>query len=136
MPLVFLGLVGITVALLTFEFRFVSLLPFPPPRPGLIPLSHAKTTTPQERNRTLYVMVGQVRGAPWAWESQLKRGVDALDADLALLVTTATVVPPDLRKEAKYVWAIPEYEDWGVPLDEAAQNCAGSNWRSLCDLEN
>jgi len=50
------------------------------------------------------------------------------NADLALLFGKSFNRTSSLYSKAKYIWEIPEYKDWGVPLD----NIAGSkNWRRV-----
>lgn len=88
--------------------------------------------------KTLYVVWGQLRGGPAAHATTLRHAVDALGADLALLIPDITPNNTSMFfQRAKYVWRFPEVEDWGEVLDEAARvSCprVGTAWRKACDM--
>jgi hypothetical protein len=49
-----------------------------------------------------------------------------LPADLAILASGP--LPPSLAGMAKYVWKIPEYEDWATAFEEMG---CGSEWKNF-----
>lgn len=65
-----------------------------------------------------------------AWKSLYENVLDINNADLAVLI--GDDIPPQYQNasifdRAKYVWTVPEYEDWGDALDLIAGNHA--EWR-------
>ena len=79
----------------------------------------------------------QARGGELAWKSLHKHLLEPLDAHLALMFTE-TQQPTMLHELAQYSWTVPEYEDWGVVLDQAAAQCHPNPeripWRELCSV--
>ena len=79
--------------------------------------------------KTLVVLIGNVRGGEYAWKS-LIANVLRENVDLALCVTEP--IPDILRDAATFIWPVPEH-DWGKVIDDA---CTHTNWRSHCLIEN
>ena len=100
---------------------------FPPPSPTLTPLG---------RPRVLVILIGQARGSEYAWRSLHKHLLRPYKAHLATYFTDAA--PHTILQEmAQYNWSVPEYENWGVVLDQlSAERCPGSDWRKLCQLQD
>jgi GDP-D-mannose 3', 5'-epimerase len=77
----------------------------------------------------LVIIIGQPRGGKIAWRSLQRQVLDVLPADLAILASGP--LPPSLGGMAKYVWKIPEYEDWATAFEEMG---CGSEWKNICEL--
>jgi hypothetical protein len=104
--------------------------------------------TGNKSNRTLVIMLGSLRGGETAWKSMFRHVLDVNMADLALLIgegqssandnsninnnnyysknastniinkdetTTTTTV---LHTRAKFIWTIPEYDDWADAMED------------------
>jgi hypothetical protein len=80
------------------------------------------------RNKTLVVLLGNLRGGEEAWHSLYRHVLDVNQADLAIL--TAGLTPPVYRnaslfQRSKYVWNVPHYKDWADAFDLVN----GTAWR-------
>jgi hypothetical protein len=78
-------------------------------------------------NRTMVVLLGNLRCGELAWESLYRNVLDVNSADLALVTQEPR---EDLRtaslfRRAKYVWKVPYFDDWADALDQIN----GSAWR-------
>jgi hypothetical protein len=95
------------------------------------PTSQAPTVTTQmipksirgpNHNRTLVIVLGNVRGGTPAWKSMIREVLDPNMADLALLVGEGDPVnPPErtlLHDRAKYIWTVREFEDWADAMED------------------
>lgn len=85
-----------------------------------------------QKGKVLVIINGQLRGGPVAWSSMEKKLLDFYGADLALIgppISIKEQVAASLRQRAKYIWTVPEYEDWGVILDTIYDD---ASWRALC----
>ena len=79
-------------------------------------------------NRTLVVLMGNLRGGEIAWSTLYENVLDLNQADLALIIGRK---PPEnktssLYNRAKYVWEFDEYNDWGDAMDLIN----GTGWRA------
>lgn len=76
----------------------------------------------QNHNRTLVVVLGNVRGGTPAWKSMIREVLDPNMADLALLIGEGDPTnPPErtlLHDRAKYIWTVPEYDDWADAMED------------------
>ena len=91
------------------------------------PLSSTRNTVemrsaPQNHNRTLVIVLGNVRGGAPAWKSMIRELLDPNMADLALLIGEGDPAnPPErtlLHDRAKYIWTVPEYDDWADAMED------------------
>ena len=82
----------------------------------------APEVSAQNHNRTLVVVLGNVRGGTPAWKSMIRELLDPNMADLALLVGEGDPTnPPEhtlLHDRAKYIWTVPEYDDWADAMED------------------
>lgn len=85
--------------------------------------------------KTLVIGLGQIRGSYFAWNSMIENLLYPYNADLALLIPEKSEYSI-LHEIAEYIWDVPEYDDWGTILDDAALKCSSnsSNWRILCNI--
>lgn len=113
----------------------------PPSRPAAPPLPAAATRAPVpwiprarkwlghvlgDDPRVLVVMIGQYRGGELAWRSFVANVLDSNPrAELALCATGSP--PATLLERARFVWEVPEMEDWGALIDE---RCGSREWRA------
>jgi hypothetical protein len=88
-------------------------------------ISKAVSQSPEggtKSNRTLVVVLGNVRGGEPAWRSMCQHLLDANNADLALLIgegDPGTAQPKTLlHQRAKYIWTVPEFDDWADAMDD------------------
>lgn len=85
----------------------------------------------QQQNRTLVIVLGNVRGGVPAWKSMCQHVLDANMADLALLIGEGRPNEPQettlLHKRAKYIWTVPEYDDWADAMEDIPNK--PSDWR-------
>lgn len=66
-------------------------------------------------NKTLVVVIGNLRGGEKAWATMQKHLLDVNHADLALLIGETTIEERQnvsLFSRAKYHWPVPEYTNW------------------------
>ena len=78
----------------------------------------AESSNVKQRNTTLYVLIGNIRGGEKTWKSLYKNALDVNSADLALMIGFKPNWDySSLYQRAKYIWEVPEYEDWGDALD-------------------
>ncbi len=87
------------------------------------------------KQRVLVIIIGQVRGGDLAWKSLHKFLIRPLNAHLAIYVSNWQP-STFLHNISQYIWAIPEYTDWGVVFEIAARVCRTDNitekWRNYC----
>jgi hypothetical protein len=71
------------------------------------------------QNKTLVVVMGNIRGGELAWESLYKNVLDLNLADLALVVGERAPAnrTSSLYKRAKYLYEFPEFDDWTKAID-------------------
>ena len=79
--------------------------------------------TGDNHNRTLVIVLGNVRGGTPAWKSMIREVLDPNMADLALLVGEGdpSNPPPErtlLHDRAKYIWTVPEFDDWADAMED------------------
>ncbi len=86
--------------------------------------------------RTLVVFLGNARGGTKSWRSAQEHLLSPYNADLALLFGIdlpphgTDEIPPELVRMSKYRWTVPDYHDWGILFEEAADLAnAGDAWR-------
>ena len=77
---------------------------------------------PTSHNRTLVIVLGNVRGGTPAWKSMIREVLDPNRADLALLIGAGDVTHPPTRtllhERAKYIWTVPEFDDWADAMED------------------
>lgn len=76
------------------------------------------------KEKTLVVLMGNARGGEQTWSTMSKHLIRPFDADLALLFGYTKDKSNSLYSNAKYVWEMPEYDNWRTYYEE---NCSG-NW--------
>ena len=83
-------------------------------------------------NRSLVIIMGNLRGGEKAWQTLYTNVLDENNADLALMIgeestnSTQTTYPNStLYSRARYVWTFPEYGDWA----DAVDLINGTAWR-------
>ena len=80
-------------------------------------------------NRTLVILMGDLRGGEQAWETLYKNVLDPNSANLALVIGKerkyAIYPNSTLFKRAIHTWTFPEYGDWADALDMIN----GTHWR-------
>jgi hypothetical protein len=74
----------------------------------------------EKSNRTLVVLMGNLRGGENAWSTLYEHVLDVNHADLALLIgdTPQQYVNATLFRRAKYIWTFQERDDWADAVDE------------------
>jgi hypothetical protein len=94
----------------------------------------AITTSPSSdihQNRTLVIVLGNVRGGEPAWRSMCQHLLDANSADLALLIGEGDPNSPKattlLHERAKFIWSVPEYDDWADAMEDIPNK--PTDWR-------
>jgi hypothetical protein len=72
-----------------------------------------------EGNKTLVIVMGNIRGGEKAWKTLYEHVLDVNSADLALMIgeTRPQYQNSSLFGRAAYHWTTPEYDDWGEALD-------------------
>lgn len=94
---------------------------------------------PTQQNRTLVIVLGSIRGGVPSWKSLCDNVLDVNMADLALLIGEGN---PDKQQEttllherAKYVWTVPEHNDWADAMEDIPNK--PNDWRDrLFNLTN
>ena len=83
----------------------------------------------QMPNRTMVILLGNLRGGEMVWNSLYQNVLDPNMADLALMIgdTRDSYRNASLLYRAKYIWRFPEYDDWADAIDLIN----GSRWRSI-----
>ena len=84
--------------------------------------------TDVQQNKSLVIVLGELRGGEETWKTLCTNVLDVNDADLAVFTTDSASYPEDnpLLARATYVWRHPEYEDWADAID----TINGTRWRS------
>lgn len=86
-------------------------------------------TPPPPKPSTLVVVIGSHRAGERVWASIVENLVRPLFADLAVLADFD--LPPNLLlREAKHVWRVGEYHDWGLLISELV----GVGWEANVSL--
>jgi len=97
-------------------------------------MSHLMQTFSQPPNRTLVVIMGNLRGGERAWETLQRNVLDPSMADLALIIgqldeeelnDPLVNLKPSLIDRSKFIWYFQEYKDWGYAVDLIS----GTAWR-------
>ena len=80
-----------------------------------------------QQNKTLVIIMGNIRGGELAWESLYKNVLDINSADLALVVGERDPMnrTSSLYKRAKYLYEFPEFDNWA----DAVDLINGTAWR-------
>lgn len=68
--------------------------------------------------RTLVILIGNARGGEQTWTTLYDNLLTPYDADLALCFGKTDDYSSSLYSKAKYIWEIPEYENWRVYFEE------------------
>ena len=79
----------------------------------------------QQQNRTLVIIMGNLRGGEIAWQTLYDNVLDVNRADLALMIGRSTQRNSSLYKRANYLWEFDEYDDWA----DAVDLINGTAWR-------
>lgn len=89
---------------------------------------HNKNTPSANNNRTLVIVMGELRAGEAAWQTLYKNVLDPNSADLALMTTNNLTLYPNntLMKRAKFIWYYEQYDDWADAVDLVA----GRGWRT------
>ena len=105
---------------------------YTPASSSLLSLQNSTKSSSNTRSqKLLVVLIGQLRGGNYAWDSFSRYILDFYHADLALSGPVPKISLPTKFQRAKYVW----YEnttDFGGILDIAGN---GQSWRNLCISE-
>ncbi len=114
--------ISTTAALPTFEDTTTAALPTPHEHVSIETPTAASLPTPPH-NRTLVIVLGNVRGGTPAWKSMIREVLDPNRADLALLIGAGHDVthPPTrtlLHERANYIWTVPEFDDWADAMED------------------
>lgn len=88
----------------------------------------AESPPPAPRNKTLVIVLGNLRGGEATWHSMYHNLLDENQADLALLIGEGGNTTLSPFKRAKYIWEFPEYEDWADAIDLIDKKNV-TNWR-------
>ena len=85
------------------------------------------TTNTIPTNKTLVIIMGNVRGGEDGWQSLYKHVLDNNSADLALIVgeTPKKYQNSSLFDRARYHWSFEEFDDWADAMDLVN----GTEWR-------
>lgn len=78
------------------------------------------------KNRTLVIVMGNLRGGEKAWESLYKNVLDVNSADLALMIGKTNHTGSSMFQRAKNIWEFDEYDDWA----DAVDLIDGPGWRN------
>lgn len=62
--------------------------------------------------KTLVIVIGNARGGEKTWKTMYKNLLSPYKADLAVCFGHKEDKSESLYKKAKYIWEIPEYEEW------------------------
>ena len=95
----------------------------------LIPLCMMDTERHVRFSRVLVIIMSTMRGGPLAWNSLIEHVLLPNNADLALVINNDTDPRNLLFGQARYIWRIDEFEDWGDALDMVVGPHRQSNWR-------
>ncbi len=112
-------LVGVLLSRLiatAFSFPRDDSLPFGPLQ---------QVAKPVATNKTLVIIIGNLRGGEKAWKTLCHHVLDVNDADLALMIGRSLHRTSSLYDRAKYLWEVDEYEDWADAIDLIN----GTSWR-------
>jgi hypothetical protein len=88
------------------------------------PASITEQKSQPKQNRTLVVVLGNLRGGEPTWRSMCRHLLDPNMADLALVIgegnpsESSKTKPTLLHKRAKYVWTVPEFDDWADAMED------------------
>jgi hypothetical protein len=88
------------------------------------PASITGHSSQPKQNRTLVVVLGNIRGGEPTWRSMCRHLLDPNMADLAMLIgegnpsESSKMKPTLLHERAKYIWTVPEFEDWADAMED------------------
>lgn len=71
----------------------------------------------QPKNKTLVLLTGTVRGGEPTWNSLYKHLLDYNSADLAMVIQQSNDHSSSLYDRARYIWEIPNFNDWADAFD-------------------
>jgi hypothetical protein len=93
---------------------------------AVVGANETRQTIP-ERNKTLVILIGNLRGGEKAWKTLYENVLDVNSADLALMIgeTHPQYKNSSLFGRADYHWTFSEYDDWAEALDLVN----GTAWR-------
>jgi hypothetical protein len=103
-------------------------VPIAPRRNAALSVAATETGRKEpEHNKTLVILMGNLRGGEKAWKTLYEQVLDVNSADLALMIgeTRPQYQNSSLFDRAAYHWDTPEYDDWGEALDLIN----GTGWR-------
>ena len=87
------------------------------------------TIADNNSNKSLVIIMGDLRGGEETWKTLYENVLDPNSADLALIVGEPTTddqyVNSTLYARSKYLWFFPEYDDWA----DAVDLINGPDWR-------
>ena len=87
------------------------------------------TIADNDSNKSLVIVMGDLRGGEETWNTLYENVLDPNSADLALIVGEPTkddqYVNSTLYARSKYLWFFPEYDDWA----DAVDLINGPDWR-------
>jgi hypothetical protein len=63
-------------------------------------------------DKTLVILIGNARGGEETWNTMYKNLLEPYNADLALCFGEVKERTSSLYQRAKYIWEIPEYQNW------------------------
>jgi len=103
------------------------------PQPAATPSATATTTAPAP-NKTLVILLGDLRGGETAWQTLYDNVLDVNSADLALMIghnsTRSAYRNASLFDRATFHWEFSEYNDWADALDLIRfKNGTATGWR-------
>jgi hypothetical protein len=81
--------------------------------------------------QTLVILMGNARGGEQTWNTLYENLLEPYSADLALCFGESTDRSSSLYERAKYIWEIPEYQNWRTYFEE---NCFGGYWEKTFEL--
>ena len=64
------------------------------------------------KEKTLVILIGNARGGEETWNTMYENLLKPYNADLALCFGESKDKSSSLYKKAKFIWEIPEYENW------------------------
>jgi len=81
--------------------------------------------------KTLVVVIGNLRGGEKTWNSMYENLLLPFNADLALCIGYSEDKSSSMYSKAKYLWELPEYEEWG---DYWIENFGDGPWKKTVNI--
>ena len=81
--------------------------------------------------KTLTVVIGNPRGGEKAWNSMYRNLLEPYQSDLALCFGCNENKCHSLYSKGKYIWEVPEYEEWA---DYYVENFGEGSWKQSFEL--